>query len=184
MPVILTGDFNTTPDSDTFTLLTRGWINHHIIHQLPVLGIACLVNHQSEALSHSLGLRCVQSPHYEVTTQQEGWVMVDYIFYSTVPSRNPSKGDGRKEGSLKLLGRLGLPNSQQMARVGNIPNQFIPSDHLPLVVDFLLSSDKSTKIVATRRRSQERERTIAARIERELDLSIYVFPKAAIQPKE
>ena len=102
---------------------------------------------ESGTLSHNFGFRSVhhhrhhQSHHQEVTTFQNGWVTVDYIFYSTLPSRHRQShsADGRKEGKLKLLGRLSLPSAQQMALVGGLPNEHNPSDHLPLLADFLLS---------------------------------------------
>ena len=73
------------------------------------------------------------------TTFQSQWVNVDYVLYSTLPSGpSSSSSDGRREGSLKLLGRLSLPTVQQMALVGRIPNTLCPSDHLPLLADFLL----------------------------------------------
>lgn len=71
------------------------------------------------------------------TTFQSQWVNVDYVLYSTLPGSS-SSSDGRREGSLKLLGRLSLPTAQQMALVGKIPNTHCPSDHLPLLADFLL----------------------------------------------
>ena len=73
-----------------------------------------------------------------VTTFQSQWVNVDYVLYSTLPSASSAVSDGRREGALKLLGRLSLPTVQQMALVGRIPNTHCPSDHLPLLADFLL----------------------------------------------
>jgi len=159
-PVILSGDFNLTPASSTYSLLSQGGVQHgypgHVLH--PRLGIAdtCQFEEQlhsrrdqimreSGTLSHNFGFRSVhhhhQGHHQEVTTLQNGWVTVDYIFYSTLPSRHKQSysSDGRKEGKLKLLGRLSLPSAQQMALVGGLPNEHNPSDHLPLVADFLLS---------------------------------------------
>ena len=74
-----------------------------------------------------------------MTTFQSGWVNVDYVLYNTRPGqRHHASSDGRREGSLKLLGRLDLPTAGQMARVGRIPNSCCPSDHLPLLAEFLL----------------------------------------------
>ena len=108
--------------------------------------------------------------------------MVDYIFYSTVASHKAK--DGRREGSMKLLGRLGLPNSHQMARVGNIPNQFCPSDHLPLVTDFLLSSEKTkSKQSSLKEKVPKREKTIKAIEQQELDISFDGLSQATIYPQ-
>ena len=112
--------------------------------------------------------------------------MVDYIFYSTVASQKPTSQDGRREGSLKLLGRLGLTNSRQMARVGNIPNQFCPSDHLPLVADFLLSSQKTKpELNSQKEKVQKSEKTITAIEQEELDMSFDFdgLSQATIHPK-
>ena len=90
-------------------------------------------------MSQRLGLRSVQSQVGEVTTFQTDWVTVDYIFYSTQPGLPGGRSsDGRREGKLKLIGRLSLPSAQQMWEVGSLPNYFSPSDHLPLLADFLL----------------------------------------------
>ena len=112
---------------------------------------------QPGRLTHRLGLRSVHRERGEVTTFHNGhWLTVDYIFYSTLPARrvNCHTSDGRREGeythtavgdqglklagNLKLVGRLDLPSAQQMAIIGSLPNQFTPSDHLPLLADFLL----------------------------------------------
>ena len=92
-------------------------------------------------LSHGLGLRSVHNHDHGpemVTTFQSQWVNVDYVLYSTLPATSAPSSDGRREGRLKLLGRLSLPTAQQMALVGRIPNTHCPSDHLPLLADFLL----------------------------------------------
>ena len=92
-----------------------------------------------KCLRQRLGLRSVHGHPGEVTTFQSDWVTVDYIFYSTLPAGPGGRSsDGRREGKLKLSGRLSLPSAQQMWTVGSLPNTFSPSDHLPLLADFLL----------------------------------------------
>ncbi|XP_053207826.1 protein angel homolog 2-like [Panonychus citri] len=54
-----------------------------------------------------------------------GSCMVDYIFYN-------------RSDSLELLGYTRLLNSEQMARIGCLPNLFIGSDHLSLQAKFLI----------------------------------------------
>lgn len=163
-PVILTGDLNTTPASSVYELLVRGEVevprDHHHGHGRllqPDLGVTdtCQFDqslatrragHQqivrcTGSLSHGLGLRSVHNHDQNVdmaTTFQGQWVNVDYVLYSTLPGPSSSSSDGRREGSLKLLGRLALPAVQQMTLVGRIPNTHCPSDHLPLLADFLL----------------------------------------------
>ena len=77
----------------------------------------------------------------KVTTQHNDWVMVDFIFYSTIPAPNHAvSADGRREGKLKLLTRLSHPSAQQMSQFSTIPDKHCPSDHLPLIADFILKS--------------------------------------------
>jgi mRNA deadenylase 3'-5' endonuclease subunit Ccr4 len=71
----------------------------------------------------------------QVSTYHSGWTRVDYIFYTTVPGARCAR---RVEGRLKLLGRLSLPDTRQMDAVGHIPSDVCPSDHLPLIADFML----------------------------------------------
>jgi len=71
-----------------------------------------------------------------VSTYHDGWTLVDYLFYGTAAC--PSQYGARVEGSLKLLAHLRLPDARQMDRIGHIPSQLCPSDHLPLLADFLL----------------------------------------------
>ena len=48
-------------------------------------------------------------------------------------------GEGRRvEGSLKLLRRLGLMSRKQCKELGTLPTLASPSDHYPLVAEFLL----------------------------------------------
>ncbi|VDM42247.1 unnamed protein product [Toxocara canis] len=68
----------------------------------------------------------------------------DFLFYS-ISSRNPlPPGDANGavnlvEGPLRLIRRLALP-SELMLRttLGPWPNQVTPSDHIPLIADFIL----------------------------------------------
>uniref|UniRef100_T1KI68 Endonuclease/exonuclease/phosphatase domain-containing protein n=2 Tax=Tetranychus urticae TaxID=32264 RepID=T1KI68_TETUR len=53
--------------------------------------------------------------------------MVDYIFYT-------------KSSNLKLLGYQRLLNSNQIDRIGFLPNNFLGSDHLSLHAKFLLKN--------------------------------------------
>eukprot|EP00095_Tigriopus_kingsejongensis_P002523 maker-scaffold838_size90379-snap-gene-0.11 protein:Tk02523 transcript:maker-scaffold838_size90379-snap-gene-0.11-mRNA-1 annotation:"hypothetical protein DAPPUDRAFT_302699" len=91
-------------------------------------------------LNHSQNLRSVyhHGPNRPdgVTTFQNGWVTVDYIFYSTIFSQKRGRN---VEGNLKLLSRL-LSFSGQEARVklGSLPSSQYPSDHLCLMAEFLL----------------------------------------------
>lgn len=69
----------------------------------------------------------------EVTTFQDRWITVDYIFYTRIRSN-----DKIIEGDLKLIGRYGLISPAEAMRVGPLPSDICPSDHLPLAAQFLL----------------------------------------------
>ncbi|KAL0276989.1 UNVERIFIED_CONTAM: hypothetical protein PYX00_004431 [Menopon gallinae] len=96
---------------------------------------------ESGALDHNLKLSSVYN-HVkkdcpEATTNQEKWVTVDYIFYSQ-PEENEC--GTRKDGNLKLVSKLSLPNSVEAeTELRNIPNLACASDHLPLLATFHLS---------------------------------------------
>ncbi|GLV40028.1 angel [Carabus blaptoides fortunei] len=69
------------------------------------------------------------------TTNQDGWITVDYIFYSGEYSvRKQQIVDGK----LKLLSRYSIPTTQQLLKVQNIPNFALGSDHLALLTKFRL----------------------------------------------
>lgn len=82
----------------------------------------------------------------EVTTQTSSFdsSVVDYVFY-TVDGRESKSRRGNfsnrnvQEGRVKLLGRLGLLSQRELSSVGNLPNFQNPSDHMPLMVKFLLT---------------------------------------------
>merc|ERR1719210_635450 len=91
---------------------------------------------QIGTLHHRFGFRSVYDPNRRppyVSTRQNGYVMVDYIFYSTYFSTQFSK---YIEGNLKLLGRLHLYNAEDCQKMGHLPNSTCPSDHLALVSKF------------------------------------------------
>ena len=97
----------------------------------------------SGTLHHGFAIRSVyknRRKEVEVTTkQQNGWVTVDYILYSTSFSEKYNKFI---EGNLKLVSRLELLSGQQCRSIGSLPSNSFPSDHLSLVAKFLLCSQK------------------------------------------
>ncbi|XP_069687243.1 protein angel homolog 2 [Periplaneta americana] len=89
-------------------------------------------------LTHNLNLRSVYShgkniEDYEVTTKQNGWVTVDYIFYSCTGKKAKKK---KTEGNLKLVSRYTLLKGYEAESFGPIPNMASPSDHYPLLATF------------------------------------------------
>jgi len=172
VPVILTGDLNTQPFSDTYNLITRGHVRYAGLQcgrsvlpaQLlpPSLGVADTCQWVTELadrgvapsmgtgeFSHIFGFRSVYNHSryldsrvpvggYEATTFHSTWVTVDYIYYSTIISRNAASNDGKQEGKLKLVGRLSLPTGPEISVLGGLPSLICPSDHLFLLAEFIL----------------------------------------------
>ncbi|CAB3374546.1 Hypothetical predicted protein [Cloeon dipterum] len=87
-------------------------------------------------LKHNLHLKSAyqhrQFNRPEATTHQDEWITVDYIFYSQIPEAFSTR-------SLKLLSTWRLPTVDECNVMGAIPNFDSPSDHLPILADFLLS---------------------------------------------
>ena len=91
-------------------------------------------------LRQGYGFKSVYNPFVRprvVTTRQNDYVMVDFIFYSRFFSSKFSKFI---EGPLKLLGRLNLLTASECSKLGHLPNKSCPSDHLSLVAQFLLTN--------------------------------------------
>ena len=96
----------------------------------------------SGILFHEFGFKSAYNPFVRprgVTTRQNQYVMVDYIFYSRRYSQYLSKFI---ESNLKLLGRLCLYTEKECIAMGHLPNNVCPSDHLSLVAKFLLTQKK------------------------------------------
>ncbi|GLG98953.1 uncharacterized protein GBIM_05510 [Gryllus bimaculatus] len=93
-------------------------------------------------LRHALHLSSVYSHdpqdyfhRSQVSTFQDRWVVVDYIFYSN--KWNPDTSS-KEEGNLKLVARYKLLSADEAEDVGPIPNDSSPSDHYPLAAKFAL----------------------------------------------
>ncbi|XP_068629673.1 protein angel-like [Battus philenor] len=160
-PVILTGDFNSSPDRRTIKLLD----GHNSAGQFQVNSrlnnMAVNESNQYHSYdpkdaregSHSSLLRDSHNKKYlsvyghlkddgspEVTTFQGYWLTVDYIFYSCFDS-------------LKLLQRLRLPTVIECERLGPLPNCVCSSDHFALGALFKFSST-TQKVVGSEENSQ------------------------------
>lgn len=99
------------------------------------------VNHfQTGTLRHSFDFKSVyHNNSYDfnyVSTFQDQWILVDYIFYSSESQSNNI--------NLQLLNYLSLPTSDDCDRLKlRIPNPFLGSDHLSLAAQFKLYSNEN-----------------------------------------
>lgn len=70
------------------------------------------------------------------STLHDDWIVVDYIFYTKFTRRNHSKKSSHS--NLQLLSNYELPSKQRCRKFGNIPNQFVGSDHYSMLSEFVL----------------------------------------------
>lgn len=167
-PVILCGDMNSLPDSPLHSFLRHGHLNciglnvGDISGQKDGKGIGKLIQEadlsvrglnsesrftnspsavnqsnssirpdQKTLLSHSFKFSSVypcqnmQGETLVTTDHQKASCMVDYIFYSS-------------SNVLKLLGYKHIMTSEQLKKMGRLPNEKEGSDHLALMAKFLL----------------------------------------------
>jgi CCR4-NOT transcription complex subunit 6 len=133
IPIVLTGDFNSVPQSGVYEMLSGGSL-------APQHEDFCTYIYEpfySEGLKHGLCLQDVymsMDPTIEYsaartvtncTPRYEG--VIDYIWYS--------------ENSLVPSGIYGLLPKEYLGRlIGGLPNAHLPSDHLPLMAEFRLLS--------------------------------------------
>lgn len=90
-------------------------------------------------LSHALLLHSAyRRGCQQVTTFQDRWVCVDYLFYSRV--RRQGGAATTSEGALKLLERLTLPTPREATLFSPMPSPVCPSDHFPLAARFMLQT--------------------------------------------
>lgn len=92
-------------------------------------------DYKIKTLSHNFKFKSVyehgSQENNEVTTFQDKWVTVDYIFYSD------DKCENGTENKLKLLSRYRLPTREEFNGI-TIPNCAMGSDHLSLIAKFKL----------------------------------------------
>jgi len=150
-PTVITGDFNSSTDSEIYQLLMQGSVDHVGLPVPAKLGLTdtCqwekhlrdteqreMVVFGSGSISQRLGFRSIHQqweqrhdPDRVVSTNHGDWTNVDFVMYSQ---------GGRAAGTLDLVSRYVLPRWSDMKTIGRIPSDVCPSDHFPLLADFLL----------------------------------------------
>jgi hypothetical protein len=107
---------------------------------------------QTGVLKHNFSFKSVYHQLCEnyVSTFQDDWILVDYIFYSGESEKSNGVG-------LQLLNYLSLPTADVCEKSNlRIPNSFSGSDHLSLAAQFRLCYDDDKK------RSMRNEHAAAA----------------------
>lgn len=90
-------------------------------------------------IKHQLNFCSVYDINVSVSTFQNQWVLVDYIYYR----KDLTPTNQFVENNLKLIARFELPSLQHCffnLPYGGIPNMWQGSDHFSLAAKFLLSS--------------------------------------------
>jgi len=151
-PTVLTGDFNSSTDSEIYQLLIQGSVDYAGFPNPAKLGLTDTCQWEkhlrdtdqgervvfgSGSISQRLGFTSIHQewerrndPNRVVSTNHGDWTNVDFVLYS---------GGGRgTAGSLDLVSRYVLPRWSDMQTIGRIPSDVCPSDHFPLLADFLL----------------------------------------------
>lgn len=125
VPIILGGDFNSTPDSGVFEFITKGKISqsHDDLIGKDYKGFADKVG----GLNHKLNMKSAyngQMPYTNYTHDFTG--IIDYVFYSA-SFLTP----------IRLLGPIG---ENIMKNFDGCPNPHFASDHFSLSTELVLSS--------------------------------------------
>lgn len=132
IPVIICGDFNSTPDSGVYDLLAHGSLSS--LHD--DLAGRKYGNFTKEGMAHPFSLKSSYANigELEFTNYTPGFVgVIDYIWYST--------------NALQVVGLLGDIDKQYISRVPGFPHVYHPSDHIPLMTEFVVKGRKEKKVV-------------------------------------
>ncbi len=132
IPLIISGDFNSTAGSGVYDLLAHGTLpNTH--SDLANRGYG---NFTRDGMTHPFSLKSSYANVGELsfTNYTPGFTgVIDYIWYST--------------NALQVTGLLGEVDKDYLQRVPGFPNYHFPSDHLALLAEFLVKSKKERKVV-------------------------------------
>jgi len=132
IPMIVCGDFNSTPDSGVYELLRDGSLTSgHDDLKGRKYG-----NFTKDGMKHYFSLKSSYANIGELnftnyTTTFTG--VLDYIWYST--------------NTLQVVGLLGDIDMQYLSRVPGFPHLYHPSDHIPLMTEYALKGRKEKKVV-------------------------------------
>lgn len=132
IPMVICGDLNSVPGSGPYELIAHGSLSH--THG--DLTGRSYGSFTRDGMHHPFSMKSSYSNIGELdftnyTAEWQG--MVDYIWYST--------------GSLQCTGVLGEIDRNYIQRVPGFPSWHFPSDHLPLLAEFVVKGKKEKKVV-------------------------------------
>lgn len=131
IPLLLCGDFNSTPHSGIYDLIVQGNLpNSH-----SDLGSRKYGNFTRDGISHPFSLKSSYSSINELafTNYTPNFVgVLDYIWYST--------------STLQVVGLLGDIDKDYLQRVPGFPNYHFPSDHVALYAQYIVKGRKEKKV--------------------------------------
>lgn len=134
LPLVICGDFNSTPDSGVYELMAHGSLQADHID----FGRYQYGNFTRDGIHHPFSIRSSYAtldgtaealPFTDYTPGFTG--VIDYIWYST--------------NLLEVTTLLGPVDAEYMKRVPGFPNYHFPSDHLSLVAEFSMKGRKEKK---------------------------------------
>ncbi|KAJ4290894.1 Glucose-repressible alcohol dehydrogenase transcriptional effector [Kalmusia sp. IMI 367209] len=143
IPLLLCGDFNSTPTSGIYDFIVQGSISN----QHEDLGNRKYGNFTRDGISHPFSLKSSYSAIGELnftnyTPTFSG--VLDYIWYST--------------NTLQVVGLLGDIDQEYLKRVPGFPNYHFPSDHVALFARYMVKGRKEKKAIVEPDFGQGRDR--------------------------
>lgn len=132
IPMLVCGDFNSTAGSSVCELISTGSLDA----SHPDLAGRSYGKYTREGMGHPFKLKSSYASMGELsfTNYTPGFVeVIDYIFYST--------------NALQVTTLLGDVDKDYLQRVPGFPNYHFPSDHLPLLAEFVVKSKKEKRVV-------------------------------------
>ncbi|PSK54056.1 Glucose-repressible alcohol dehydrogenase transcriptional effector [Elsinoe australis] len=132
IPMLLCGDFNSTPGSGPYDLIAHGSLSN--AHE-DLVGRS-YGSFTRDGMHHPFSLKSTYANigELEFTNYTATWQgVVDYIWYST--------------NALQNTGLLGEIDRSYLQRVPGFPSWHFPSDHLPLFAEYVVKGKKEKKVV-------------------------------------
>ncbi|KAK1756940.1 glucose-repressible alcohol dehydrogenase transcriptional effector [Echria macrotheca] len=136
IPLLVCGDYNSTPDSSVYELLSMG----RVAPSHPDFGDHQYGSFTRDGVEHPFNLRS-SYVHLDGTPDELRFTnyvpgfaeVIDYIWYST--------------NTLEVVELLGPPDEQHLKRVPGFPNYHFPADHIQIMSEFVIKVRKEKKLV-------------------------------------